>query len=342
MLVGRETELAGLGRLLDAAREGRSGTLLVRGEAGIGKTALLEHAAAAASDFRQLGATGIESEADLRYATLHQLLRPLEDRIDQLADPQARALRGALGLADATEADRFLVGVGTLTLLADAAEEQPLLALLDDAAWFDRASLDALGFVGRRLQAEAIVLLFAARDEPGRTFALPGVEQLRVQRLPDDDARALIGDGLDASRREEVLARAGGNPLALLELARSPDGGSTEHAFAGRAHELPEATQALLLLAAADSTTSLAVVGAAAATLGLDAAALEPAETAGLIHAAGGTIAFRHPLVRSAVYHSAPFATRARAHTALADVLDGEENADRRGGAPPAALLRTA
>src|SRR5919109_5002795 len=137
MLIGRETELAGLGRLLDSARGGTSGALLVRGEAGIGKTALLEHAAAAATGFRVLRATGIESEAELPYAALHQLLRPLEDRIDRLAEPQARALRGALGLAHEREADAFLVGVGVLTLLADAADEQPLLALLDDAAWFD-------------------------------------------------------------------------------------------------------------------------------------------------------------------------------------------------------------
>src|SRR5687768_13493672 len=135
MLIGRETELAGLGKLLVAARLGTSGALVVRGEAGIGKTALLEQAAAMAGDFRVLRATGIESEAELPYATLHQLLRPLEDRIDQLAEPQARALRGALGLGDGQEADRFLVGVGTLTLLADAAEERPLLAVLDDAGW---------------------------------------------------------------------------------------------------------------------------------------------------------------------------------------------------------------
>ncbi len=342
MLIGRETEMAGLGRLLDAAREGTSGALLLRGEAGIGKTALLEHAATAASGFRILRATGIESEAELPYATLHQLLRPLEGRIDQLAEPQARALRGALGLADANAADRFLVGVGTLTLLADAAEEQPLLALLDDAAWFDRASLDALGFVARRLEAEGIVLLFSVRDDPLRTFSLPGVEEMRVQRLAEGDAQALLGDGLDATRREQVIAMAGGNPLALLELGRegSADGG-TEHAFASRVHGLPEATQTLLVLAAADSTTSLAVVGAAGATLGLDASALEPAENAGLVHAADGTLAFRHPLVRSAVYHSASFAVRARAHTALAAALEGEENTDRRAWHNAAAVLGT-
>jgi DNA-binding CsgD family transcriptional regulator len=344
MLIGRETELAGLGRLLDAAREGRSGALLLRGEAGIGKTALLAHAAEAASGFRVMRATGIESEAELPYATLHQLLRPLEDRIDQLAEPQARALRGALGLGLGQEADRFLVGVGTLTLLADAAEERPLLALLDDAAWFDRSSADVLGFVARRLEAEGVVLLFAVRDEPARPFALPGVDEVRVQALAETDARRLLGDRIDPTRRDEVLERARGNPLALLELGRPTANGAgpasgAEQAFASRIAALPEETQALLLLAAADSTQSLAVVGAAARELSLDASALEPAELEGLVLVAGGAIEFRHPLVRSAVYHSAPFARRARAHTALADVLDGEENADRRAWHHASAVL---
>src|SRR5918995_3820218 len=175
MLIGRETEMAGLGRLLDRARSGTSGALVLRGEAGIGKTALLEHAAASAADFTVLRATGIEYEAELAYAALHQLLRPLEDRIDRLAEPQARALRGALGLAHEREADPFLVGVGVLTLLADAAEERPLLAVLDDAAWFDHESAHALGFTARRLGAEGLVLLFGVRDEPARPFELPGI-----------------------------------------------------------------------------------------------------------------------------------------------------------------------
>ena len=284
MLIGRETETAGLGQLLEAARSGTSGALVLRGEAGIGKTALLEHAAATATGFQVLRATGIEYEAELPYAALHQLLRPLEDRIDGLAEPQARALRGALGLAHERDADAFLVGVGVLTLLADAAEEQPLLAVLDDAAWFDRESAHALGFTARRLGAEGVVLLFSVRDEPARQFELPGVDVLRVQRLADDDARRLLAD-VDPARRDEAVARAGGNPLALLELAGGHEG--TEQAFAGRVQALPEGTQTLLLLAAADTTTSLAVIGAAARRLGLDETALEPAETAGLVRAVG-------------------------------------------------------
>jgi DNA-binding CsgD family transcriptional regulator len=344
MLIGRETELAGLGRLLDAARLGTSGALVVRGEAGIGKTALLEHAAGTAGDFRVLRATGIESEAELPYATLHQLLRPLEHRIDQLAEPQAHALRGALGLAHEREADRFLIGVGVLTLLADAAEERPLLALLDDAAWFDHESAHALGFTARRLQAEGVVLLFAVRDEPGQDFALPGVAELCVGRLADAEARQLLGDRVDSARRDAVIERAGGNPLALLELASGPDGTAArgaEEVFARRVHALPERTQELLLIAAADTTMSLAIVGAAAARVGLDAAALAPAESDGLVHAASGRIEFRHPLVRSAVYHAAPFDARARAHRALADALIGDENADRRAWHHAAAVLGT-
>ena len=344
MLIGRETEMAGLGKLLDAARLGTSGALVVRGEAGIGKSALLEQAAAMAGDFRVLRATGIESEGELPYAALHQLLRPLEDRIDRLAEPQARALSGALGLAHEREADRFLIGVGVLTLLADAADEKPLLALLDDAAWFDHESAHALGFTARRLQAEGVVLLFAVRDEPGQAFAVPGVAELRVGRLPDAEARQLVGDRVDAARRDAVVARAHGNPLALLELASGPDGtapGGAEEAFARRVRALPERTQELLLIAAADTTTSLATVGGAAAGLGLDAAALAPAESDGLVHAVAGKIEFRHPLVRSAVYHAAPFEARARAHQALADALTGDQNADRRAWHHAAAVLGT-
>ena len=339
MLVGREAETATLERLLAAARLGTSGSLVVRGEAGIGKTALLGGAEAAADGFRVLRATGIESEAELPYATLHQLLWPLADRIDRLADPQARALRGALGLADEGEIDRFLVGVGTLTLLADAADEQPVLALLDDATWFDRASCDALAFAARRLHAESVVLLFAVRDEPGVAFALPGVDELRVGRLGEADARRLLSE-VGSSRREDVLARAAGNPLALVELSRdgSADAGA-EQVFAARVAALPEATQALLLLAASDGTGSLAVVGAAAREFGIDAAALEPAELDGLVLVADGTIEFRHPLVRSAAYRGAPFARRTRAHLALAAALEGAENADRRAWHRAAAVV---
>ena len=340
-LVGREPETTRLAQLLDAARRGESGALLVRGEAGIGKTALLAAAEAGADGFRVLRATGIESEAELPYATLHQLLWPLSDRIDHLADPQARALRGALGLADEGEADRFLVGAGTLTLLADAAGDQPLLALLDDASWFDRASRDALAFAARRLHAEGVVLLFAVRDEPGVAFALQGVDELRLGRLGETDARRLLG-GVDPSRRDDVLARAAGNPLALLELSRDGSAAAgAEQAYASRIAALPDPTQAVLLLAAADSTRSLAVVSAAAHELDLEPAALEPAELDGLVLVTDGAIEFRHPLVRSAAYRAAPFTRRMRAHLALAAALGGEEYAARRAWHRAAAVVGT-
>ena len=262
MLIGREAETARLGQLLAAARLGTSGALLLRGVAGIGKTALLAQteAEAVGQGFLVLRATGIESEEELPYATLHQLLRPLEDRIGGLADLQAQALRGALGLGEERQADRFLVGVGTLTLLADAAEHQPVLALLDDASWFDRASLDALSFTARRLHAECVALLFAVRDEPDRRFALPGVKELRVDRLDDADAQKLLDNGVDARRRDEVIARAAGNPLALIELGRATANGTpvatgAEQAYVDRIGGLPDDTRSLLLLAAADTTT---------------------------------------------------------------------------------------
>ena len=343
MLVGRDAETATLDRLLEAARDGRSGALLLRGEAGIGKTALLDHAAAIAEGFLVLRATGIESEAELPYATLHQLLRPPADRIDGLAEPQARALRGALGLADERDVDRFLVGVGTLTVLADAADEQPVLALLDDAAWFDRASCDALAFAARRLQAEGVVLLFAVRDELGVSFALPGVDELQVGRLGDADARRVLAAGVDATRRDEVLARAAGNPLALLELARPrrterrgrgaglrgshrrAAGGHAEAAAAGGRGQHAVARGPRRRRASSRSTRQRS----------------SRRSSAGLVLVADAAIEFRHPLVRSAAYRAAPFARRARAHLALAAALEGEENADRRAWHRAAAVLGT-
>ena len=255
-------------------------------------------------------------------------------------------MRGALGLSDEREADRFLVGAGTLTLLADAAEEQPVLVLLDDAAWFDRESDLALGFAARRLHAEGVVLLFAVRDDPTRPYALPGVPELRVERLAEERARELLrtryGGDIDAARRDDVVARAAGNPLALLELVRDGAGaGGAEQAFAARVHGLPDRHAGAAAARCRGQHDVAGRGGGRRRELGLDARALEPAETAGLIHAAHGTIAFRHPLVRSAVYDSAPFGARARAHTALADVLTGEDDADRRAWHHAAAVLGT-
>lgn len=369
MLHGREEELAAIELLLQRARAGRSGTLVLRGEAGIGKSALLDRAAEAA-DLRVLRGTGVESERGMPYAGLHLLLGRHLDRVGALPDAQAEALRRALGRggganaagsADparpappappgATGGDRFLVGLAVLTLLSDLAEERPLLCLLDDAQWLDGASAEALLFAARRLEAEPIVMLFAARDPDAPEFPAPGVPELRLTGLDDAAAAGLLDEraaGLPAHVRREVLAEARGNPLALLELpvgasrtgpgpasvpAPDPTAGPARGArpvtatygrlwrtFAERVEELPEATRTVLLVAASDDQGELGTVLAAAGRLGAGVADLEPAERARLVRSAEGRLEFRHPLIRSAVYQGSPVGHRLRAHAALAE-----------------------
>ncbi|CAN3985408.1 ATP-binding protein [Kitasatospora purpeofusca] len=370
MLYGRAAEEGQLRSLLRRAAEGASGALVVHGEAGIGKTALLEHlaaeatgAAAAAGDSaaggasgpagasgrataRVLRTTGIEAETELPFAALHQLLRPALDRLGLLPEPQADALRAAFGLAAPTGQDRFLTGLGVLTLLSEYAGESPLLCLVDDAQWVDRASLDALAFAARRLDSEGVVMVFAVREP------VPlGLPELRLDALDREAVAALLaehtGSDLPPHVRERVAAEARGNPLALIELPRAlseeqragllgplpaapadPTPASrVTAAFGARLGRLPEPTRAALLVAAADDMGDLGVVLTAA---GVSAAALEPAETAGLIHLDGAVLTFRHPLVRAAAYRGATLARRIGAHLALAEVLAGAEHADRR------------
>ncbi|MFI7679527.1 helix-turn-helix transcriptional regulator [Actinophytocola sp. NPDC049390] len=342
MLYGREEEISVIDRLLAACRAGRSGCLLVTGEPGIGKTALLEYAASAATDLPVLRSTGIESEAHLPFAGLHLLLRPALDRIDALPAPQARALRGAFGLAPAEPGDRMLVGLAVLSLLADFADGTPAVCLVDDAQWLDRASAEALLFAARRLDAEGVALIIAARP----AFTAPGLTHLSLSGL-DTGAAAGLLDGhaatLSPADRNRVLAEAQGNPLALLELPAALSGRS--HAGAGQAlpmtdavqaafldqvRRLPEPTRNLLLVAAAEDTGHRDVVLRAAATLGCGPADLVPAETARLIRVDTHTVRFRHPLVRSAVYQAAPVSLRLLVHTALANALDHPDDADRR------------
>jgi DNA-binding CsgD family transcriptional regulator len=351
MLYGRDAERSRVGRLLEDARESRSGVLILRGEPGVGKSALLEEARAQAADMRVLGSRGVESEARLPFAGLHQLLRPVLDRADELPDAQAGALRGALGLAaSGAGRERFLVSVAVLSLLAEVAEERPLLCLVDDAHWLDEASADALVFVARRLEAERIAMLFAAREGEVRAFDAPSVPELRLSGLDPSAASALLeGQAevvLSPELRQRLVADTEGNPLALLELSSSlsaaqlsgteplleplPVSARVERAFVARVHRLPEATQALLLVAAADESGDLATVLAAAACMGADADALDSAERARLVHVHGAEIEFRHPLVRSAVYQAAPLTQRRAAHRALASVLEGVGEADRR------------
>jgi len=354
-------------RLLQAAGEGHSGVLVLRGEAGVGKSALLAWAAERAADvaggMTVLRAGGVESEVQLPFAALHQLLRPLLDRLGRLPAVQAAALRTAFGLAgphggrdpSAERAggrlgDRFLLSVGVLSLLADAAEQRPLVCLVDDAHWLDRASADALVFAARRLGAEGIGLVFAARDAEPRGFDAPGLRELRLGGLDSAAAARLLADAARAAPAagvaDQLLVAAGGNPLALLELPAAlsaaqlagrsplpdplPVGAGVQRAFAERAGRLPAAARTMLLLAAADDTGEAATVWRAAGGLGLDAGALGPAEAARLVRVRGARVEFRHPLVRSAVYRAATFAERRAVHLALAGALEGAGQADRR------------
>jgi len=350
MLYGREAERSRIGELLDGARQSRSAVLVISGEPGVGKSALLEDARDHATDMRVLSGTGVESEAHLPFAALHQIVRPVLGHIEDLPKPQAAALRGALGLAAGGSDDRFLVSLAALSLLADAAESRPLVCLVDDAQWLDDASADALVFVARRLEVEGIVMLFGAREGELRRFEAPGLPELRLGGLDSTAAAALIdrqaGAALSSEIRDRLIVETGGNPLALLELSSTlseaqlsgaealvaplPVTARVERAFLARVDRLSPASQTLLLVAAADDTGELATVLRAAAQLGAAADALDAAEAAGLVHVRGTRLELRHPLVRSAVYQAAPLSKRQAAHRALASVLDSEVDADRR------------
>ena len=349
MLYGRDAERSAVTALLDAARDSRSGVLVLRGQAGAGKSALLQDAVEQASDLQVLEARGIESEAELTFAGLHQLLRPILGQVDGLPGPQATALRAAFGLEQGRVEDRFLVSVAVLSLLAEAAERRPVLCVVDDAHWLDEASANALVFVARRLEAEGVVMLFAARDGDPRRFGAVGLPELEIGGLDGVAVAALLAERaavpVDPQVRDRLLERTGGNPLALVELPSVltsdqlsgaqplplplPLTDGVEHAFLERVRRLPDDAQALLLIAAAEDTGRQATVTAAAA-LGAGVAALDAAETAGLVRVRAGAIAFRHPLVRSAVYQGATTSQRRRAHRALAGAADREGDADRR------------
>jgi DNA-binding CsgD family transcriptional regulator len=347
MLLGRLTERAALGRLLEAARGGRSGVLVVHGEAGVGKTALLEDAVASAAGVRIARVAGIESEMELAYAALQQLCAQMFDGVDRLPGPQREALGVAFGLRTGEAPDRFLVGLAALSLLADAASRQPLLCVIDDAQWLDRASAQAVGFVARRLFAEQVALVVATR-EPGGEFR--GLPELAVGGLGDGDARNLLASvirqPLDKRVQERFIAEAGGNPLALLELPQSltsagPGGAFSattapglllrrlEDSFRQRLEGLPETTRRLLLVAAAEPTGDPVLMWRAAGRLGIGLEAAVPAEAGGLL-TIGARVTFRHPLVRSAAYRAASPRERRAAHRALAEATDPRADPDRR------------
>ena len=346
VLHGRREECAVLDRLLEDARAGRSGVVVLRGDAGIGKTALLEYAVASASDLRVLRAVGVEAEMQLAFAALHQLCVPLLDRLDGLPGPQRDALATTFGLSEGAVPDRFFVALAVLGLLSEAAEVRPLVCVIDDAQWLDQASAQALAFVARRMLAEPVVMLFAAR-EPSDLLA--GLPELVLEGLGDADARAVLASvipgRLDERIADELLAETRGNPLALLELPRGLTttrlaggfglpaalslSGRIEESFQQRLETLPDDTQRLLLVAAAEPTGDPSLLWRAAERLGITGVALEPAESAGLIEV-DGRVRFRHPLVRSAIYRSATAKQRRRAHQALAEATDVQVDPDRR------------
>jgi DNA-binding CsgD family transcriptional regulator/tetratricopeptide (TPR) repeat protein len=348
-LWGRGAQCGHLDGLLAEVRAGRSRALVVRGEPGIGKTALLRYAADTAPDFQVARAEGVESEMELPFAALHQLCGRMLGRLDRLPGPQCEALGVAFGLRSGNAPDRFLVGLAVLGLLGEVAAEQPLLCLVDDAQWLDQASAQALAFVARRLDAESVAAVFGTRS-PGAGGELAGVRELALEGLSDADARALLGTvipgRLDERVRDRIVAECAGNPLALLELPRGvtttaelaggfgvagplPLAGRIEQSFLRQIAPLPVTTQRLLLLAAAEPTGDPALLWRAAERLGISVDAAGPAETVGLLTIAA-QVTFRHPLVRSALYQAASASDRRRVHMAVAEAIDPVTDPDRR------------
>jgi len=345
-LIDRHAERDTLNRLVAAVRDGEGRALVVCGEAGVGKTALLDYLADNASGCRVVRTAGCQSEMELAFAALHQLCTPLLERLTRLPAPQRDALRIAFGMGSGSTPDRFLVGLAVLNLLSDAAEPQPLICVVDDEQWLDRASAQVLGFVARRLVAEAVGMVFAARVPSADVAGLP---DLTVEGLPEADARALLDSALtgplDSKVRDRILAETHGNPLALLELPRglTPQqlaGGfglhsamrlscRVEETFRRRVEALPDQSRLLLLIAAAEPVGDPGLVWRAAAKLGVGAEAAAPATEAGLIEF-GTRVRFRHPLVRSTVYGSTLAQERQKVHSALAEVTDPQLDPDRR------------
>ena len=335
-----------LDQLLEDVRGGASRALVVHGEAGMGKTALLEYVAGRASDFRVVSVAAAQAEMEFGFAALHQLCLPLLDHLDAVPAPQRKALYVTFGLGVGPVPDRFLVGLAVLSLLAEVAAERPLVCLIDDEQWLDQASAQVLAFVARRLGTESVGLVFGARTPSAELAGLP---ELVVGGLADDDARVLLGSVLtgpvEARVRDRIVAEAGGNPLALLELPRSLTAaelaggfgmpgasalpGSVEESFLRRADALPPEARRLLLVAAAEHLSDPVLVWRAAALLGIGADAAGPAADAGLAEI-GARVRFRHPLVRSAVYRAASVQERQRVHGALAEATDPETDPDHR------------
>ena len=345
-LIGRHAETRALTDLVDDVRAGQSRVFVVRGECGMGKTALLDWVVDHAGDCQVLRAAGVEAEMELAFAGLHQLLAPLLSRLDELPSPQRDALQLAFGFDAGTAPDRFFIALAVLGLLADTAKQQPLICLIDDEQWLDRASAQALAFVARRLGEESVGLIFATQLA---SEELSGLPELRLDGLSDADARTLLdrtlNSPLDPVIREQIVAESRGNALALLELPRGitpaqlaggfalpavmPVASRLEDSFMRRLDSLPPETKAILQLAAADPVGEPSVRWNAAARLGLDPGAATPAIEAGLIDF-GTRVQFRHPLIRSVVYRSTSVADKRNIHQALAEATDPKLDPDRR------------
>ena len=349
MLHGRQRERATLDGLLNAVRAGESRALVIEGEAGVGKSALLDHLRERATGCRVTRAAGVQSEMELAFAGLHQLCAPMLDRLDRLPGPQRDALATAFGLARAEAPDRFFVGLAVLSLLSEVADERPLVCIVDDAQWLDLASVETLGFVARRLLGESVALVFAVRDGIALE-TLTGLPRMHVEGLSPEDAGALLRSvilgPLDERVAERIVAETRGNPLALLELPRGlstaqlaggfglpvtgPLAGRIERSFQRRLEELPSAARWLLLIAAAEPVGDPSLVWRAARRLGIDAEEAAATTTAADLVTLGTHVRFRHPLARSAVYRGAPMDERRAVHEALAEETDAATDPDRR------------
>ena len=347
-LMDRDREREVLVSLLEAVEGGQSRTLVVRGEPGVGKTALLDYLARQGARCQTSRVAGVQAEMELPFAGLHQLCAPALDHLDRLPGPQRDALATAFGMSSGDPPNRFIVGLAVLSLLSDVARNRPWICLIDDAQWLDRVSVQTLGFVARRLLAESVALVFAIR-EPSEELDLDGLPELRLRGLSSDDARALLDSAipgrLDPRVRDRIVTETHGNPLALLELPNGltadelaggfglpyagPLVGRIEESFVRRLKLLPPRSQRLLFLAAAEPVGDVALIWRAATRLDLGPEAIAPAEAAGLVEV-GPAVRFRHPLVRSAAYRTAGPEDRRATHRALADATDPEIDPDRR------------
>ena len=345
-LTDRRRERGVFDRFIEAVRAGESRVLVVRGDPGVGKTVLLDYLVSRAPGCRVARAVGVQSEMELAFAGLHQLCAPMLDHLEAIPVPQREALRTAFGLSAGPPPDRFLVGLATLSLLSEVAGQRPLICVIDDEQWLDHASAQALGFVARRLAAESVGLVFAARV-PGEELA--GLPELAVEGLGEGDARALLDSALsgplDEQVRDQIVAETQGNPLALLELPRgltlaelaggfglpgaAPLSGRIEESFRRQLDALPPEARRLVQLAAAEPSGDPMLVGRAAGRLGIPLQAGAAAADAGLAEF-GVRVRFRHPLLRSAAYRSASAADRQAVHGALAEVTDPVADPDRR------------